>query len=248
MAGQVEVSDVLQQYVRDVSLRDDEVLRDLAAETAGMSALAAMVTMPEEGQLLALLTSLVGARNVLELGTFTGYGALCMARALPSGGRLVTCDISERWTRIAQRYWERAGVADRIELRLDKATKVLDALLAEQGPDSFDLVFIDADKTGYPEYFERALALVRPDGLIILDNTLFFGRVVDPAAQDLDTLAIREFNAALRDDDRVELSLIPMADGITLARKLAPDPQRSSQTDHHRKERSASCLNRPPSN
>ncbi|MCD0447590.1 class I SAM-dependent methyltransferase [Actinocorallia sp. API 0066] len=236
MAGQVEVSDALRQYVREVSLRDDEVLRELAAETAGMSALAAMVTMPEEGQLLGLLTGLVGARDVLELGTFTGYGALCMARALPPGGRLVTCDISERWTRIAQRYWARAGVADRIELRLDQAAKVLEALLAERGPDSFDLVFIDADKTGYPDYFERALTLVRPGGLIILDNTLFFGRVVDPAAQDLDTLAIRELNAALRDDDRVELSLIPMADGITLARKLAPDPRRSSPTDHHRKQ------------
>jgi O-methyltransferase len=157
---------------------------------------------------------------VLELGTFTGYGALCMARALPPGGRLVTCDISERWTRIARQYWERAGVAERIELRLEKAAEVLDALLAENGPDSFDLIFIDADKAGYPDYFERALTLVRPGGLIALDNTLFFGRVVDPAAQDPDTLAIRELNAALRGDDRVDLSLIPMADGITLARKV----------------------------
>ncbi|NUR60142.1 MAG: methyltransferase domain-containing protein [Catenulispora sp.] len=220
MAGQVAVDDAVRQYVRDVSLREDEILRDLGAETAGMSAMAAMVTMPEEGQLLALLTRLVDARLVLELGTFTGYGALCMARALAPGGRLITCDVSERWTRIARRYWARAGLQDRIELRLEEAAKVLDALLTDPGPDSFDLVFVDADKTGYPDYFERALTLVRPGGLIVLDNTLFFGRVVDPAAQDPDTLAIRELNAALRGDDRVELSLIPMADGITLARKL----------------------------
>jgi O-methyltransferase len=220
MAGQVRVDDTLQQYVREVSLRDDEVLRDLAAETAGMSALAAMVTMPEEGQLLALLMRLVDARLVLELGTFTGYGTLCMARALPPGGLLVTCDISERWPRIARRYWARAGVEDRIDLRIEAAAQVLESLLVEEGPGSFDLIFIDADKTGYPGYFERALALLRPGGLIVLDNTLFFGRVADPAAQDPDTLAIRELNAALRGDERVELSLIPMADGITLARKV----------------------------
>ncbi|MCQ9130958.1 O-methyltransferase [Streptomyces hilarionis] len=219
MAGQVQVDDRLLDYVRSVSLRDDEILRDLVAETASMPALNAMVTMPEEGQLLAMLVGLTGASRVLEIGTFTGYGTLCMARALPPGGRVVTCDISERWTRIARRYWERAGVSDRIELRLGDGAQTMTELLAEHGPESFDLVFVDADKTGYPRYYEEALTLVRPGGLIVLDNTLYFGRVADPAAEDPDTVAIRELNASLLVDSRVELSLLVMADGITLARK-----------------------------
>ncbi|MGW2619513.1 O-methyltransferase [Streptomyces sp. NPDC001500] len=219
MAGQVQVDERLLDYVSSVSLRDDEILRDLVAETAFMPALNAMVTMPEEGQLLAMLVGLTGASRVLEIGTFTGYSTLCMARALPPGGRVVTCDISERWTRIAQRYWERAGVSDRIELRLGDGAQTMTALLAEHGPETFDLVFVDADKTGYPRYYEEALTLVRPGGLIVLDNTLYFGRVADPAADDPDTVAIRELNASLLVDSRVELSLLVMADGITLARK-----------------------------
>lgn len=219
MAGQVELTDAVLDYVREVSVREDDVLRELRAETAAMPALAAMVTMPEEGQLLALLVGLVGAERVLELGTFTGYSALCMARALPPHGKVVTCDISERWTRIARRYWERAGVADRVDLRIGDAAATTADLLAEHGPGSFDLVFIDADKAGYPRYYEDALVHVRPGGLIVLDNTLYFGRVVDPDARDADTEAIRALNAALRTDDRVELCLLPMADGITLARK-----------------------------
>nr|ADR01059.1 Noc-6 [Nocardia sp. ATCC 202099] len=219
MAGQVQLTDDLVEYVRAVSVREDDLLRDLRAETEAMPALAAMVTMPEQGQLLAMLVGLTGAREVLELGTFTGYGTLCMARALPPGGRVVTCDISERWTRIARRYWERAGVADRVVLRVGDGARTAADLLDERGPGSFDLVFIDADKAGYPTYYEQALLHLRPGGLAVLDNTLFFGRVVDPDAQDADTTAIRGLNAALRADDRVELCLLPMADGITLARK-----------------------------
>ncbi|GGR82914.1 O-methyltransferase [Streptomyces humidus] len=219
MAGQVDVDERLLDYVRSVSLRDDEILRDLVAETAAMPALNAMVTMPEEGQLLAMLVGLTGASRVLEIGTFTGYSTLCMARALPPGGRVVTCDISERWTRIAQRYWERAGVRDRIELRLGDGAQTMAALLDEHGPETFDLVFVDADKTGYPRYYEEALTHVRPGGLVVLDNTLYFGRVADPDANDPDTAAIRELNASLLVDSRVELSLLVMADGITLARK-----------------------------
>ncbi|MGC0421408.1 O-methyltransferase [Embleya sp. AB8] len=219
MAGQVEVSERLLDYVRSVSLRDDEILRDLVAETAFMPALNAMVTMPEEGQLLAMLVGLTGAHRVLEIGTFTGYGTLCMARALPPEGRIVTCDINERWTRVARRYWERAEVSDRIELRLGDGSATMTDLLAELGPETFDLVFIDADKTGYARYYEQALTHVRPGGLIVLDNTLYFGRVADPEADDPDTKAIRELNASLLVDDRVELSLLVMADGITLARK-----------------------------
>ncbi|MGW0950095.1 O-methyltransferase [Streptomyces sp. NPDC002623] len=219
MAGQVELNERLLDYVRSVSLRDDEILRDLVAETAGMPTLNAMVTMPEEGQLLAMLVGLTGATRVLEIGTFTGYSTLCMARALPPGGRIVTCDISERWTRVAQRYWSRAGVSDRIELRLGDGAETMAKLLAEHGPETFDLVFVDADKTGYARYYEEALTHLRPGGLVVLDNTLYFGRVADPEAKDPDTEAIRELNAALLVDSRVELSLLVMADGITLVRK-----------------------------
>jgi len=219
MAGQVELNERLLDYVRSVSLRDDEILRDLVAETALMPALNAMVTMPEEGQLLALLVGLTGATRVLEIGTFTGYSTLCMARSLPPGGRIVTCDISERWTGVARRYWDHAGVSDRIELRLGDGAQTMADLLDERGPETFDLVFVDADKTGYARYYEGALTHLQPGGLVVLDNTLYFGRVADPEADDPDTEAIRAFNASLLADGRVELSLLVMADGITLARK-----------------------------
>lgn len=231
MAGQVDLSPELLDYVRKVSLRPDDLLEELVQETAGMPALSTMVTMPEEGQLLALLVGLTGATRVLEIGTFTGYATLCMARALPPGGRIVTCDINERWTRIARRYWARAGVADRIELRIGDAVQVLDDLLARDGPEGFDLVFVDADKTGYRTYYEQALAHLRPGGLVVLDNTLYFGRVADPEAQDADTAAIRELNASLRDDERVDLAMLVVADGITLARK------RDTASRDHRGER-----------
>lgn len=219
MADQLGSTEELQQYIRQMSLRDDDVLRDLRAETAGMPMLQAMLVLPEEAQLLALLVRLTGASKVLEVGTFTGYSSLCMARALPAGGTLVTCDISERWTRIAARYWQRAEVADRIDLRLADAGETLERLVDQGGAGSFDMAFIDADKAGYPRYYEQCLTLVRPGGLLVLDNTLFFGKVVDPAAQDPDTLAIRELNTRLRDDDRVEISMLAVADGLTLVHK-----------------------------
>ncbi|MFF8644227.1 O-methyltransferase [Streptomyces sp. NPDC015345] len=219
MAGQLTVDRQLLDYVREMSLRDDDVLRELRAETAGMPMLQAMLVLPEEAQLLALLVRVTGARHVLEVGTFTGYSSLCMARALPPGGRVVTCDISERWTGIARRYWERAEVDGRIDLRLGDAAKTLDELTEESGAGSFDLVFVDADKANYVRYYEQSLELVRPGGLLVLDNTLFFGKVVDPAAQDPDTLAIRELNTLLRDDDRVDISMLAVADGLTLVHK-----------------------------
>nr|ABS90468.1 o-methyltransferase [Streptomyces albus] len=219
MAGQLSLDEPLLDYVRQMSLRDDDVLRDLRAETAGMPMLRAMLVLPEEAQLLALLVRVTGARNVLEVGTFTGYSSLCMARALPPGGRVVTCDISERWTAVARRYWERAGVDGLIDLRLGDAAETLDTLCAQDGPGGFDLAFVDADKANYLRYYEQSLALVRPGGLLVLDNTLFFGKVVDPAAQDPDTLAIRELNTLLRDDERVDLSMLAVADGLTLVHK-----------------------------
>ena len=205
--------------MRDVSLRDDAVLRDLRELTAELPMGGAMQVMAEEGQLLALLVGLTGGRAVLELGTFTGYSTLCMARALAPGGRLVTCDVTDRWASIARDAWRRAGVADRITERLGPAADTLAALERDAGPGSFDLVFVDADKAGYLGYYESALRLLRDGGLVVVDNTLYFGRVVDPGAGDPDTEAVRAFNAVLRDDPRVDLSLLPMADGITLARK-----------------------------
>ncbi|ATL68218.1 SAM-dependent methyltransferase [Nocardia terpenica] len=219
MADQIAVTAGLTDYIRDVSLREDEILRELRAETAELPGGQAMQVPAEEGQLLALLAGLVNARSILELGTFTGYSTLCLARALPAGGRVVTCDITDRWPAIGAPYWDRAGVSDRITLRVGDAGATLETILAEEGPGGFDLVFIDADKANYPRYYELSLALVRSGGLIVVDNTLFFGRVVDPDARDADTEGIREFNARLRSDERVEISMLAVADGITLARR-----------------------------
>lgn len=222
MAGQTALTPPLLSYVRAVSLREDAVLRELREETADYPMGAAMQVMAEEGQLLAFLVRLIGARRVLEIGTFTGYSTLCMARALPPTGRLVTCDVTDRWPAIGRPYWERAGVADRIEVRIGDARDTLAGLLADGAADTVDLVFVDADKAGYRDYYEASLRLVRPGGLLVLDNTVLFGQVADPAAQDPDTAAIRQLNAFLHGDDRVDLAMLTMADGITLARKREP--------------------------
>ena len=212
------LSEELYAYLLDISLRELPVMRRLREETASMEQ-ANMQIGPEQGQFMALLVELIGARSVLEVGTFTGYSALAMAAALPENGALVACDVSEEWTAIGRRYWEGAGVAHKIELRLAPALETLDALLAEGRAGTFDFAFIDADKEGYDAYYERALELVRLGGLIALDNTLWEGKVVDPAATDVDTEAIRAINAKLALDERVTLSLIPVGDGLTLARK-----------------------------
>ncbi|MER5627780.1 class I SAM-dependent methyltransferase [Streptosporangium sp. NPDC002544] len=205
-----------------MSSREDEILRSLREETAALPAGRAMQVTAEEGQLLALLARLTCARTVLEVGTFTGYSTLCLARAVAPGGRVITCDITERWPRFGMPHWHRAGVLDRIDLRIGDASDTLAALLLDEGPGSVDFVFIDADKPNYPKYYEAGLALLKDNGLIVVDNTLFFGKVTDPAAQDADTDAIRRFNALLLEDRRVDISLLPMADGITLVRKKGP--------------------------
>ncbi|MEV7046522.1 class I SAM-dependent methyltransferase [Amycolatopsis sp. NPDC051061] len=217
MAQQITATPEILDYVRATSLRDDEVLAGLRAETAGLPAAQALQVMPEEGQLLGLLVHLTRAAAVLEIGTFTGYSTLCMARALPADGRLVSCEITPKWPSLGQPFWEKAGVADRIDLRIGDANDTLDGLIGAGA--EFDLVFVDANKSGYLDYYEKSLVLLRRGGLMVLDNTLFFGRVADPSATDTDTVAVRELNELVHADERVEISLLPMADGITLAVK-----------------------------
>lgn len=214
----IAIDDALYDYLLAVSLREDDVLRRLRDETARMPERSMQIS-PEQGQFLALLVRLMGAKRIIEVGTFTGYSTLAMAQALPEGGAIIACDVSHEWTAIARRYWTEAGVAERIDLRLAPALETLDALLADGGADAFDLVFIDADKESYLDYYERALRLLRPRGLVVVDNVLWGGSVVDPAKQDPDTVAIRTFNAALFADEHIELSLVPIGDGLTLAYK-----------------------------
>lgn len=209
---------VLLDYLRSVSLRETDLMRRLRDETASLP-YAQMQIAPEQGQFMALLVELMGARRALEVGVFTGYSSLAVARALPEDGRLIACDISEEWTTIARRYWAEAGVAHKIDLRLAPALQTLDGLLAEGQHNSFDFAFLDADKVSYADYYERMLELVRPGGLLLVDNVLWSGAVADPAVQDRDTLALRAFNQRLHQDQRISLSLLPLADGLTLARK-----------------------------
>lgn len=212
------LDDRLYGYLLDVSLREPELFRRLREETGRMP-MARMQIAPEQGQFLALLVEILNARRVLEIGTFTGYSALWMASAVREGGTITCCDISEEWTGIAQRYWKEAGVADRIDLRLAPALETLDALITGGEREAFDLAFIDADKENYVAYYERCLSLLRPGGLVAVDNTLWSGSVADPGDQGVDTQAIRRFNLQLHEDERVTLSLLPLGDGLTLARK-----------------------------
>ena len=214
----IALDDALHAYMLSVSVREPPLLARLREETAGLPD-ARMQIAPEQGQFMALLVRLVGARRAIEVGTFTGYSALCVAEALPSDGRLVALDVSAEWTAIARRYWADAGVADRIDLRLAPAADSLDRMIADGEAGTLDFAFIDADKDNYELYFERCLTLVRPGGLIAVDNVLWNGRVAEAAHDDKDTVAIRAFNAARRDDTRVDLSLVPIGDGLTLARK-----------------------------
>jgi caffeoyl-CoA O-methyltransferase len=210
------VNPALDDYLLTHCTPADPVLRDLAAETQAQVPGTTMQISQDEGTFLAMLVGLTNARLVVEVGTFTGYSALCMARALPSDGRLIACDVSEEWTGIARRYWERAGVADRIDLRIAPAAETLRALPADE---PVDFAFIDADKTGYPTYYEELVTRLRPGGVIALDNTLQGGRVVDPKADDASVTAIRAVNDTIATDDRVESVLLPVRDGVTLARK-----------------------------
>lgn len=214
----IPLTDALHDYLLSVSLHEPALLRALREETAAEPS-ANMQIAPEQGQFMALLVRLLGARRCLEIGVFTGYSSLVTALALPDDGRIVACDVSERWTSIARRYWRAAEVEHKVDLRLAPALETLDSLIAAGEEGRFDFAFIDADKENYGHYFERVLRLLRPGGLVAVDNTLWSGRVADPENAEADTVVLRHFNERLHSDDRIDLSLVPIGDGLTLARK-----------------------------
>ena len=212
------LEDTLLAYLRNHSLREPEVLKQLREETLKLP-LGVMQVSPEQGQFMALLVRITGATRIVEIGTFTGYSSLVMALALPDSGKLITCDISEDYTNTARQYWQKAGVADRIELKLAPALETLDALLASGQTETFDMAFIDADKTEYIGYYERCLQLLKSGGLILVDNVLWGGRVARSEVEDSDTNTLRQFNDLLHQDERIDLSMLPLGDGLTIARK-----------------------------
>jgi predicted O-methyltransferase YrrM len=208
----------LYQYLLDVSLRETALLQQLRAETAQL-AVARWQIAPEQGQFMALLIKLIAAKRVLEIGTFTGYSSLCMASAMAEDSLLVCCDTSQEYTDIARRYWRQAGVEERIELRLAPALQSMTELERSGHSESFDLIFIDADKANYLAYLEHALVLLRRGGVLLFDNTLWSGRVLETLPESADTQAIQTLNRRLKNDQRVDLSLLPIGDGLTLCRK-----------------------------
>lgn len=215
-----QMNPALRDYLLDHSLREAPVLAELRAASAEATRdISFWGIAPEQGQFMAFLVEALGARSILELGTFTGYSSLAMAMAMPSDGRLVTVDVSEEFTGIARTHWEKAGVADRIELRLAPALEALATLEAEGRHDSFDLAFIDAVKEEYADYYEHCLRLVRPGGLILVDNVLRWGRVADPTVNDTKTRLMRAFNDKLHRDERISLTMVPIGDGLTMARR-----------------------------
>ena len=209
----------LYNYLQTVSLREAEILTQLRQETAQHS-MAMMQIAPEQGQFMALLVKLMRAKKTLEIGVFTGYSSLVVALALPTDGKIVACDVSEEYTAMARRYWQEAGVADKIELHIAPAIETLARLIATGEGETFDFAFIDADKSSYDDYYERSLQLVRQGGIILIDNVLWSGKVADEQVQDNRTQTIRAFNEKLHQDQRVFISLLPIADGLTLALKL----------------------------
>lgn len=214
----IEVTEQVWEYLVRETVREPPLLARLREETAKLP-MARMQIAPEQGRFMAFLVELIGARRTIEIGVFTGYSSLSVALALPADGRIVACDVSDEWTQIARRYWAEAGVADKIDLRLAPALTTLDALIAEGAAGSFDFAFIDADKPSYLAYYERCLTLLRSGGLIAVDNALWGGAVADPSNSDDNTRAIRELNARVVDDSRVTQSLVPIGDGLMLARK-----------------------------
>ena len=218
MVKSLGLSDVLYAYVQEVGTRLAPAQEGLRAATAGMEA-AGMQIGADQGQFMGFLVRLLGVKRALEVGTFTGYSALSVALALPDDGRLVCCDISTDYTDIGRPFWEQAGVAGKIDLRIGPAVQTLDRLIAEGGADGFDFAFIDADKSNYDAYYERCLVLVRAGGVIAVDNVLWGGAVIDPAKNSADTVALRALNRKLHADERVDITMLAIGDGLTLLRR-----------------------------
>ena len=214
----INLTPAIYDYLKKVSLREPDVLASLRRETQKMT-MGVMQISPEQGQFMRLLMELLGARKTLDIGTFTGYSALSVALGLPEDGKVIACDVDERWTTIARQYWDMAKMSHKIDLKLAPAVETLDALLEGGQAGTFDFAFIDADKQNYIVYYEKSLALLRPGGLIAVDNTLWSGKVADPGVKDKDTAVIRELNLKILTDDRVSISLLPVGDGLTLALK-----------------------------
>lgn len=214
----LQITDEIHRYLVDHSVREPDVLARLRAATASLPQ-AGMQIGPEQGQLMALLAKLVGAKRCIEVGVFTGYSSLAVALALPEDGRILACDVSEQWTAIARRFWREAGVEHKIELKLQPAVRTLEESLAAGEAGRYDFAFVDADKPAYDSYYELLLQLLRPGGLMALDNTLWSGAVLDPNEREPNTVALRALNDKLHRDERIDLSLLPVGDGLTLARK-----------------------------
>lgn len=214
----LNLTDQLYQYLLATSLREPDVLKELREETAKLPQ-AIMQISPEQGQLMRLLIELMNAKKTIEVGVFTGYSSLSVALALPNDGELIACDVSDQFTKMARKFWEKAGVAHKIKLHLQPALKTLDELIQQKQHNTFDFAFIDADKQNYLNYYEKLLELIRPGGLIAVDNTLWDGDVAKPEVQDASTIAMRAFNQRVHHDERVSISLVPIGDGLTLLRK-----------------------------
>ncbi len=208
----------LYRYILDVSLRENAVLTELREFTLSLEE-ANMQISPEQGQFMQMLVKLMGAKNCIEVGVFTGYSSLAVALALPADGKIIACDVSEEWTSTGKRFWEKAGVSEKIDLRIAPAADTLQQLLDQGLSGTFDFAFIDADKTGYDSYYELCLQLLRPGGLILFDNTLWSGKVLDENSDDEEVKAIRALNARLHRDERIDLCLLPLSDGVTMVRK-----------------------------
>jgi len=215
----VQINDELYDYLVQTSLREPEILKRLRNETAKLD-MSIMQIAPEQGQFMSLLVKMIGATRIIEVGVFTGYSSLCMAMPLPANGKIIACDVNHEWTDIAQRYWQEAGQTGKFELKLGPAKETLQNLLDTGESGSFDFAFIDADKQNYRDYYELCLQLIRPGGLIAIDNVLWGGAVADPADNSPETIAIRQLNDLIRDDKRVDISLVSIGDGLMLARRI----------------------------
>jgi predicted O-methyltransferase YrrM len=213
----LHITGQLYDYILKFGFRDDPLLKELRAETAKLPA-SQMQISPEQGQFMALLVQLTGARRALEIGTFTGYSSISVARALPADGKLICCDVSKEYTDVARRYWSKAGIDGKIDLRLGPAVETLKEL-AKTEAGKFDLAFIDADKTNYRNYYEAVLTLLRPGGAVLIDNVLWGGDVADPKDKEIETVTLRDLNTFIASDTRVDFVLLPIADGLTIARK-----------------------------